>query len=700
MIRLSHHVPSKLLMTTALALSAANIPEKLPADEGMWLFNRLPAKHLSSKYGFTPDARWAEHLLRSAVRLSSGGSGSFVSPDGLVMTNHHVGSDALQKLSTKEKNLLDTGFVARTREEELACPDLEILALVAIEDVTARVNGTVPAGADPAAANKARREMMATIEKESKDVTGLQSEVVTLYQGGEYHLYRYKRYAEVKIVMAPETAIAFFGGDVDNFEFPRYDLDVCFFRVYENGKPAKIEHYLRWSRNGASDGELIFVAGHPGSTRRLNTVEHFRFLRDVEYPSRLAVLARREIALQQLSIRGTEEERIARDDLFSVQNSRKALRGVLSGLLDPAILGQKEKAEAELRARVAADPKLGASQDDWARIAQARRAFREFYDEYQMLESGRAFWSHLFGTARTLVRLAEEKEKPNAERLPGFRESDMETLELNLYSTAPVYPVLEKATLGDSLTHLATALGAEHPLVRMVIGGRSPQDRAVEIVSGTRLIDVSVRKEVAKGGKAAISSSADPMIVLARAVDPYARAVRRKYEDLVQGVEREAYGNISRAIFAIKGTEVYPDATFTLRLAFGAVKGWEEDGVQVPALTILDGAFKKHDEHKGKEPFNLPESWLAARSKLNLSTPFNFCSTADIIGGNSGSPVVNRAGEVVGIIFDGNLHGLVLDIAYTEERARAVAVASQAIIEATRKIYGASPLADEIEGRR
>jgi hypothetical protein len=692
-------ISRKILMTTALALSVPVVPRKLPADEGMWLFNRLPVKHLSDKYGFKPDAKWAEHLQRSAVRLSSGGSGSFVSADGLVMTNHHVGSDALQKLSTKDKNLLDTGYVAKSRDEELACPDLEILALVSIEDVTPRVNGAVPSGADPAAANKARREMMATIEKESKDSTSLQSEVVTLYQGGEYHLYRYKRYAEVKLVAAPETAIAFFGGDVDNFEFPRFDLDICFFRVYENGKPAKVEHYLKWSKNGAADGELIFVAGHPGSTRRLNTVDHFRFLRDVEYPSRLAVLARREIALQQLSIRGVEEERIARDDLFSVQNSRKALRGVLAGLLDPVILAEKERSEAELRAKVAVDSKLGASQEDWARISQARQAFREFYDEYNMLESSRAFWSHLLGIARTLVRLADEKEKPNAERLPGFRESDMDTLELNLYTTAPIYPVLEKATLADSLTHLATDLGAEHPLVRMVLAGRSPQDRAVDLVSGTKLLDVEARRAVAKGGQGAIKSSTDPMIALARTIDPYARAVRKKYEDLVQGVEREAYGNISRAVFAVKGTEVYPDATFTLRLAFGIVKGWQEDQAQVPAFTTMGGAYERNDEHKGKEPFNLPESWLKARSKVNASTPFNFCSTADIIGGNSGSPVMNKAGELVGIIFDGNIHSLVLDIAYTEVRARAVAVASQAITEALRKIYGASALADEIQGQ-
>ncbi|MBI4603732.1 MAG: S46 family peptidase [Planctomycetes bacterium] len=687
------------IAAAASAAAAALAPAGLLADEGMWLFNRLPVKQLEERHGFAPAEGWALHLQRSAVRLSSGGSGSFVSPDGLVMTNHHVGSDALQKLSTKERNLLETGFLAKTRDEELRCPDLEILSLVEIADVTGRVNGAVPAGADAAAANKARREMMATIEKESKDATGLQSEAVTLYQGGEYHLYRYKRYAEVRLVMAPETSIAFYGGDVDNFEFPRHDLDICFFRVYEDGKPAKVERHLRWSPKGTRDGDLVFVAGHPGSTRRLNTVDHFRFLRDLEYPSRLATLARREVTLEQLSIRGAEEARIARDELFGVQNSRKALRGVLAGLLDPAILTAKSAAEAELRARVAAEPKLGASLEDWSRIAQARRAFAQFYDEYQLLESARAFWSELFGKARTLVRLADEREKPNAERLPGYRESDMETLELNLYSPAPIYPQLERTTLADSLTQLAAYLGAEHPLARMILAGKAPIDRAAEIVGGTRLLDVEARRELAKGGKAAVAASADPMIALARTVDPYARAARRKFEDLVQGVEREAYGNISRAVFAIKGTEVYPDATFTLRLAFGVVKGWNEAGQDVPAFTTMGEAFAKHDAHEGKEPFKLPESWLEARDRIDPRTPFNFVSTADIIGGNSGSPVVDRRGELVGIIFDGNIHSLVLDISYTEEKARAVSVDSRAILEALRKVYGASALADELEGK-
>ncbi len=681
-----------------LAVFCLGMNASLPADEGMWLFDDLPLKRLREKYQFQPGKEWVENLMRSALRLSSGGSGSFVSAEGLVLTNHHVGSDALQKLSTPERNLMKDGFIARSREGELRCPDLEVVTLVGTTDVTGRVNGAVPIGADPAAADKARREMMATIEKESMDSTGLQSEVVTLYKGGKYHLYRYKRYEDVRLVMAPEGAIAFFGGDVDNFEYPRTCLDICLFRVYENDKPAKIEHYLQLDPGGAREGEPIYVAGHPGRTQRLYTVDHLRFLRDVEYPAILANLVRREIALQQFSLRGEEPDRIAKEDLFGIQNGRKAVRGILAGLLDTSLFAEKARREAEIRGRVGGDSNLGASQKDWDQIARSLEAYRDFYGEYQLLEGGRGFWSRLFGYARMLVRLAEESEKPNAERLPGYRESDLPSLELRLYSPAPIYPELERIELADSLTFLATTMGAEHPLTQMVLSGRSPEDRAGELVSGTDLRDVAFRKELAKGGTAAIRDSKDPLVALARTIDPYARALRKRYEDLVQGVQRQAYGNISRALFAIRGTDVYPDATFTLRLAFGVAKGLEDQGKKIPFFTTLGEAFERHARFEGKEPYQLPKSWLDSRGKLNLLTPINFISTADIIGGNSGSPVVNRQGKLVGVIFDGNIYSLVLDIVYTEEKARAISVCSQAILEALKTIYGAGDLAAEMAG--
>jgi hypothetical protein len=694
-------VPSSRSVRRVLPIAAIAILAAAPvaADEGMWPFNDLPLAKLEEKHGFRPSKEWIGNLQRSAVRLSSGGSGSFVSADGLVLTNHHVGSDALAKLSTPQKNLLDTGFLARAEAEELRAPDLEVLTLVEIVDVTARVTGAVPPGVDPAAAGKARREMMATIEKESKDATGLQSEVVTLYQGGVFNLYRYKRYDDVRLVMAPETGIAFFGGDVDNFEYPRFNLDICIFRIYEGGKPAKIEHFLSLDPAGVKDGDLVFVAGHPGRTQRLITVDHLRFLRDTDYPRTLASLYRREIALQQFAIRDDEAARIARDDLFGIQNSRKARRGIFAGLLDLGSILDKARAEDVLRGKAAGDPKLGASQGDWARIAKSLEAYRGFYDEYQYLEGSRGFWSTLFGHARTLVRLAEESGKPNAERLPGFRESDRESLELNLYSSAPIYPDLEKVQLSDSLAAFASTFGGEHPLIQMALAGKAPAERAAELVDGTRLRDVAFRKELAGGGQKAIRESKDAMIVLARTFDPYARAVRKKYEDLVQGVHVQAYGNISKARFAISGTGVYPDATFTLRLACGVVKEYEDDGKRVSPFTTLGGTYDRAKQFPGKEEFRLPPSWIGAKERLDLSTQFNFVSTADIIGGNSGSPVVSRAGKQVGIIFDGNIQSLVLDIYYTEETARAVSVSSAAILEALRKVYGAGALADELAGK-
>ncbi|MGQ9590495.1 MAG: S46 family peptidase [Planctomycetota bacterium] len=673
---------------------------RLSGDEGMWTFDRLPLERLRERYGFVPDEGWAEHLARSAVRISSGGSGSFVSRRGLILTNHHVGSDSLEKLSTPERNLLETGFLAKSLEEELRCPDVEVLSLVSIEDVTERVQGSVPPGADPASAERARRQAAAAIEKESKDATGLQSYVVTLYEGGAYHLYRYRRYDDVRLVMAPETDIAFFGGDPDNFEYPRHCLDVLFFRVYEDGRPANTERFLRFAESAPAEGDLVFVAGHPGRTNRLLTADHLRFLRDVDYPFRLEVLARREICLQQFSLRGAGEERMARDLLFSVQNSRKARRGGLAGLLDPAILGEKSRLEARILACVASEEGLGASIDDWTSIAESRRAFRAFYREYQLLETGYAFWSELFGIARTLVRLAEEREKPNAERLPGYRESDMESLEVRLYSPAPIHLPLERATLADSLTMVAAAYGAEHPLVRAILAGRSPEKRAADLVSGTKLADVEARREIARGGMRAIRESADPMIELARAVEPFAKALRERYDAQVKGVETGAYAAISKARFRVLGTDVYPDATFTLRLAFGAVRSYEEAGARVPPFTTIAGAFEKHDARGGRAPYRLPESWLAARSKVDGSAPLNFISTADIVGGNSGSPVTDRKGNLVGVIFDGNIQSLVLDFAYSEETARAIAVSSRAIVEALRSVYGADRLVGEILGTR
>ena len=679
------------------AFFLAALGTSLCADEGMWLYNQFPKQAFKAKYGFEPSEEWLKHVRLSSVRFNSGGSGSFVSSNGLVMTNHHVGADALQKMSTESRDLLKTGYLAKSAADELKCVDLELNVLMNIEDVTAKVNDAVKPGQSPADAQLARRAVINTIEKEQFDKTNMRSDVVTLFQGGQYHLYQYKKYTDVRLVFAPEKDIAFFGGDPDNFEFPRYDLDVCFFRVYENDKPVKLEHYLKWSEAGAADNELVFVSGHPGRTNRLNTVAHLEFIRDVQMPQTLDLLRRREVLLKTFADRSLENARRANDDLFSIQNSRKARLGGLAGLQDPAVMEKKRAEEALLRSKVEGDnalkEKYGSAWDDVAKTIQVAKSIRT---EYNLLEPGLAFNSDLFGIAKTLVRMAAEDKKPNAERLREFGQAGRASLEQQLYSEAPIYADLETVKLADSLGMMMEQLGANHEMVKKVLAGKSPRERAAELIKGCTLADVATRKKVAAGGSAAIDESKDPMILLVKSIDPRARELRTTLEQQVEEPQRQAYAKVAAARFATLGSSTYPDATFTLRLAFGPVKGFEDEGRKVDAWTTMGGTFKHAEAHGSKEPFELPESWLKNKSKLSANTPFNFVSTADIIGGNSGSPVVNKAGEVVGLIFDGNIQSLVLDYAYSDTQARAVSVHSSAIREALQKIYGAESLASEL----
>ncbi len=676
-----------------------NGPSPAAADEGMWLFNFPPKKTLEEKHHFTPTDAWLQHLQHAAVRLNNGGSGSFVSADGLVMTNHHVGADALQKLSTKDRDLLRSGFYAKTRDEELKCPDSELNVLMSIEDVTDRVNAAVKAAADSPEAEKQRRAVMNTIEKESFDKTGLRSDVITLYQGGLYHLYRYKKYTDVRLVFAPEQEIAFFGGDPDNFEYPRYDLDICFFRVYEDGKPAKMPHYLKWNPAGLKADDLVFVAGNPGRTDRLNTVHHLEYLRDVAMPAMLDLLRRREVLLAVFSQRSEENARRAKDLLFGFQNARKARLGGLAGLQDPAVMARKEAQQKALLTAAGKDPKLLATCDTAIKtIDKSLVAMKAMREDYELLERGQAFYSELFTIARTLVRMAEETAKPNADRLREYRESNLDSIKQGLFSTAPIYADLQTALLADSLSMYLEQKGPSDPLVQQVLVGKSPRERAAELVNGTKLFDVAVRRRLADGGVKAIEASDDPMIRLARLVDKPSRAVRTRFEQQVEEPQRWAYGKLANARFAVYGTETYPDATFTLRLAFGLVKGYRENGQEVPPWTTIGGAYRHGEKHGFREPYALPKRWMDRKADLNLETPMNFVCTADIIGGNSGSPVVDRNGDLVGIIFDGNLPSLVWDYEYTDVDGRAIAVHGSAILEALRNVYQAEALVRELTG--
>ena len=690
----------QLLVHLGFGWILASAAPGIRADEGMWLFNDPPRALLKERHDFAITDTWLQHVQSSSVRFNSGGSGSFVSADGLIMSNHHVGADALQKLSDKEHDYLRHGFHARTLAEEKPAKDLELNVLASIEDVTARVNGAVKSGLSDADAFAARRAIVAEIEKESQDKTGLRSDVVTLYQGGLYHLYRFKRYTDVRLVFAPEQQIAFFGGDPDNFEYPRYDLDICFFRAYENGQPAKVEHFFKWSGQGTRENDLVFVSGHPGRTSRLLTVAELEYLRDYRLPKTLARLYRLEVLLTAYSGRSRENARRAKDDLFGVQNSRKALNGQLAGLLDPGVMDKKVADEKRLRAAVAERPALQESAPVWDRIAAAQQVIRERARAYNLLEAGGAFNSEWFGIARTLLRAAEEKPKPNGERLQEFSESARESLELQLFSDKPIYPDLEELQLSDSLTFLAEEMGSTNSLVRQILAGQSPRERAAQLIKGTRLNDVGLRRKLYQGGTAAVNAARDPMIDLAQLVDSEARSLRKVME--AQGeAKKQAQAKIAAARFALEGTSRYPDATFTLRLAFGTVQGYEESGRHVPGHTTFTGLYERAAEQEYRPPFDLPKIWLDRKPGLDLKTPFNFVSTADIIGGNSGSPVIDRQGELVGIIFDGNLQSLVLDFVYTDEQARAVSVDARGILEALRKVYKAKQLANELtQGKR
>jgi hypothetical protein len=668
------------------------------ADEGLWLFNNVPAKLLKEKYSFDPPNldKWLEHIQESCVRFP-GGSGSFVSPDGLVMTNHHVGSGFIQRLSSKEADYLKNGFQAKTRADEKMCKGLELYCLQKIDDVTQRVKAAVKPGMKPEEAADARKAVITQIESESEKKTGLQPEVVTLYNGGQYHLYLYKKYSDVRLVFAPEQQIAFFGGDPDNFEYPRFDYDVTFFRVYENGKPLKVDHYLKWSKNGAKDGELVFLAGHPGKTDRLNTVAELDYLSSKGVPYVLERLYRREVLLSLYSSRDAENARKAKDLLFGAQNSRKHFDGELAGMLDPALIARKQAYEKKLRDAVAKNPELRDVAKAWDEIAKIQKTRAALIRDYTLLEAGHGFWSLPFNYARSLVRAADELAKPNEKRLQGYTDSDLPSLKVALFAQRPIYDDLEQLKLADALTWMAEQLGPNHAVVTKVLQGKSPRHRAAELVNGTKLDKVATRKELFEGGKKAVDASKDTMIELARLIDKEARDVRKKMEQ-VEEVRKQAYDLIAKAKFAVEGTSTYPDATFTLRLAFGPIKSYEENGKTVAPFTDFAGMYKRAHDQGYRPPFDLPERWLKNKDKLKLSTPYNFVFAGDSIGGNSGSPVFNRAGELVGILFDGNIHSLVWGFIYDDTQARSVAVDSRGIIEGLRAIYGAGELADEIVG--
>ncbi len=665
------------------------------ADEGMWLFNAFPKDKVQAKYGFAPDQAWLDHVRLSSARAPNGSS-SFVSPDGLIFTNHHIAQECIHDLSTSTKDYMKEGFYAPTHADEGKCPGMEFVVLENIEDVTAMVNAAVKPGMSTADAGKAQREEIASLEKQCSK-GNIRCDVVTLYSGAMYNLYKYKKYDDIRLVFAPEFSIAFFGGDPDNFEYPRYDLDISFLRAYENGQPAKIENYLKWSPNGANQGDLVFVSGNPGRTSRLLTMDQLAFLRDYQYPLALSSLTRRIDVLQKFSAQSAENEREAQSDVFGLQNGFKAITGYEDGLKDTELMAKKAADEKSLQQFVNSSPERKQQFDDpWAQIATAVDVQKEIYKPLAYVDGMGGFRGDLPRYARSIVRAAYQRQKPNDQRIREYQDSRLPTLEQQLFSTAPIYKSLEQVLLSESLAEMRDELGAGNPDVQKALAGKTPDERAKEVIEGTKLEDVAVRKQLFEGGAAAVNASTDPLIVMMREVEPDAEAIHNRDENQVQSVLRQGGANIGKALFAQKGLSVPPDATFTLRLSYGAVEGYKLDGKDVSWFTTMGGAYQHAAEHDSKPPYQLPESWIKYKSAINLQTPFDTVSTADIIGGNSGSPVINKAGEVVGIIFDGNIQMLAGNFEYSDKVSRAVEVDSRSITEALRNIYHADGLVNEL----
>ncbi len=664
------------------------------ADEGLWLFSSFPKEMVSSKYHFQVTDAFLSHLQLAAVRFNSGGSGSFVSPHGLLFTNHHVGLDCIQKLSTAQHDYTANGFYAATEADERQCPDLEVNVLLRIRDVTAEVKGAAKDAANAAEANKQRKAAMSQIEKSCTAETGHRCDVVTLYSGGMYNLYEYKKYTDLRLVFAPEFDIAQFGGDPDNFTYPRYDLDFAFFRAYEDGKPAEVKDWLRWSRSGVKDKELTFVAGNPGTTGRLATYAELEFSRDFSYPLIYDRLGSLIAALEAYRAQSAENGRVGKEDLFSVQNSFKAYTGFLAGLRDPGLMKEKLAQEMKLRATIALAPeKEQQFSAVWNDVAAAFTQYRGFYARHWLLERGPTVGSELFVIARQVLRYAEETRKPNAERLREFAESNLPAIEQSMYSTEPLTDSLEIAVLADYFTFLRARLGENDATVKAVLNGQTPEQAASGYVTSSKLKDVAERKRLAKDLDG-VMASGDGMIRLARLLDGPARKYRKEYEDNVEAVLTQSKAKLAQARFAVYGTSEYPDATFTMRLTYGPVLAYKDAGGRpVPYATTLDGLYK---HATGVEPFKLPQRWLDAKGGLDLSTPYNFVTTTDTHGGNSGSPTVDERNEVVGILFDGNLESLPNRFVYTDTISRSVHVASQGILEALRKVYKADRVVKEL----
>ena len=685
--------PMRRLLSIALACAA--VIGSARADEGMWTYDNFPSALVREKFGATIDQPWLDRVRQATVRLA-GCTASFVSEDGLILTNHHCITACLAENSNKDKSLLEDGFLARQRAQELRCPTQLADVLVGMDNITTKVEAA-SAGLDDRAANEARKRTLTALEQECEKTNGQKCQSVSLYNGGQYFLYRYQRYTDIRLVFAPEAGIAAFGGDPDNFQFPRWCLDMAFLRAYQDGKPVRIAQPLSINFAGAEAGELILVSGHPGSTDRLLTVSQLQRLRDTDLPTSLLRSSELRGRYIQFAKGSEANRRIVDDSLSGLENGIKVRRKLLDALLDENLLAKKQRDESALRERVAATPSLATMGDPWRDIERANRVARGLSNELTFLEGAAGFNSRLFRYARTLVRAAAEREKPNSERLREFTDAALPRIEQQLKAPVPVYPELERLTLSFSLERMRDWLGPDDATVRQLLRADSPDTLANKLIEGSTLAEPAARLALWSGGATAVAASTDPMIVLARQIDTRSREIRKRYEDEVEAPVSVAETKIAKARFAIYGTNVYPDATFTLRLNFGTVQGWEEPGKTVPPYTTLATLFERAT---GEAPFAIPASWLAVKDQLDMSTRFNASGNNDIVGGNSGSALLNAKGEVVGLMFDGNIHSISGSYWFDTEKNRSTAVHPAIMREALTKVYKADHLLKELQQRR